>query len=171
MHPWYTDKDVVFEPALLGSWFDPTEKDTQAAFIFEKGGPNSYKVTFVNFSETQHLDLVFDAHLMGLDGKLFIDAVQKSAKVRGEDVDIGIVVPGHLVGRISIQGDVLQMKLLDDDWVKKGIEAGTISIEHENVDGVPVLTASTPELQKFLLAHADDDQAFSSKADNLHRRK
>ena len=171
LHPWYSDNDVVFEPALLGSWFNPTEKDTHAAFIFEKSGPNSYTATLVDFSETQHLDLVFNAHLMRLDGKLFIDAVQKSARVRGQDVDTGIVVPGHLVGRISIQGDVLRMKLLDDDWVKKGIEAGTISIEHENVDGVPVLTASTPELQRFLLAHADDSQAFSEKTDNLHRRK
>jgi len=170
LHPWYADNDVVFQPALLGSWFDPTEKDPQAGLVFEKGEANSYKVTCIDFSETQHLDLVFDAHLVKLDGKLFIDAVQASAKVRGEQVDLGAVVAGHLVGRISIQGDALQIRFLDDDWVKKGIEAGKISITHEDVDGTPVLTASTQELQEFLLAHADDDQALSVKLDEFRRK-
>lgn len=42
IHPLYTDKDVVFDPALLGSWIDPTDK-TGSPLVFEGGGSNSYK--------------------------------------------------------------------------------------------------------------------------------
>jgi hypothetical protein len=161
----------MFDPALLGSWFDPTDKDAGTALVFENGETNSYQVTFVDFSGDQHLDLIFDARLIKLGGHLFIDAVQKKAKVRGQEVDMGAVVPGHLVGRVSLQGDVLRMSFLDDDWVQKGIEAGTISVRHEDIDGTPVLTASTQELQKFLLDHSEDDKAFSVHFDELHRRK
>lgn len=44
IHPLYTDKDVVFDPALLGSWIDPTDK-TGSPLVFEGGGSNSYKAS------------------------------------------------------------------------------------------------------------------------------
>jgi hypothetical protein len=34
-----------------------------------------------------------------------------------------------------------------------------------------VITASTEELRKFVAEHADDDQFFSSKTSQLHRKE
>jgi hypothetical protein len=69
IHPLYTDKDVVFDPALLGSWIDPTDK-TGAPLVFEGGGSNSYKAS-MRLGNNTNVDGIFAVHLVKLQGRLF----------------------------------------------------------------------------------------------------
>ncbi len=41
LHPLYTDKDTVFELALLGKW---SEKDSKATWTFTKGNKKQYNL-------------------------------------------------------------------------------------------------------------------------------
>ncbi|MDZ7363800.1 MAG: hypothetical protein ONB46_24255 [candidate division KSB1 bacterium] len=63
----------------------------------------------------------------------------------------------------------LQLSSLEMDWLKKFIEKNPKVIRHEKINGDILLTASTPELQKFLLAHVKTEGAFGS-ASNLIRQ-
>jgi hypothetical protein len=168
IHPLYTDKDVVFDPALLGTWGDPTN-DHEAPLIFERGDANSYKI-ITQITDNTNVDEIFEAHLVRLKDRVFLDAVQTKNLIAGQEVEIGLALPAHLLGQVSIEGNVLHMSLLDQDWLETQLKAGKLSIPHEEVDGDSVLTASTPELQKFVLDHADDTEAFSAM-DPLHRKK
>ena len=108
---------------------------------------------------------------MKLHGRLFIDVVQTAVELDGKPSERQITFPGHMFGRISIDGDTLRMSFLDDEWVGRAIAAGAVSIDSEDEDHQPrVLTATTAELQKFVVDHADDDQAFSFDVDDLKRK-
>jgi hypothetical protein len=168
IHPLYTDKDVVFDPALLGTWVDPTD-DTVSPLIFERGNGNSYKV-IMQVADDASVDEIFDVHLVKLGNRVFLDAVQTKNQIAGREVEIGLAVPAHILGLVSVEGNVLHMSLLDQDWLETQLRTGTVSLPHEDADGTLVLTASTPELQKFVLDHADDAEAFPA-ADPLQRKK
>ncbi|HUJ31376.1 MAG TPA: hypothetical protein VLY23_08860 [Candidatus Acidoferrum sp.] len=168
IHPFYEDKDVVFDPALLGTWVDPTDADS-APLVFERGKGDSYKA-IMRSDDNSDVDAVFEVHLLKLGGRVFLDAVQMKNRIAGKEVDIGLAVPAHILGQVSIEGNVLHLSLLDQEWVEKELKAGKISIPHEEADGDVVLTASTADLQKFVLDHANDENAFSALGP-LQRKK
>ena len=70
----YTDKDVVFDPALLGQWGSDTE-----GYNFAKGEDGGYQLTMYGKDDKtgQLLSLVFEAHLVELQGHRFLDVVPK----------------------------------------------------------------------------------------------
>src|SRR5207245_7376674 len=68
LHPLYTDNDVVFDPALLGQWVR-AERDSKQTLTFTKADKNAYKLVQTDDSSNG----VYIAHLVKLDGKLFLD--------------------------------------------------------------------------------------------------
>src|SRR6266436_7895790 len=68
LHPLYTDNDVVFDAALLGQWVS-TERDSKETLTFTKGDKNAYKLVQIDDSSKG----VYIAHLIKLDGTLFLD--------------------------------------------------------------------------------------------------
>lgn len=174
MHPFFTEKDLTFDPHLLGTWFDPADKDSQGTITFERvaeDGHDAYSITLADPSKKPVEKDTFEAHLFNLDGHLFLDVVQ--TKVYAGDDDLLVLeVPAHMLGRVSFDGDVLNLTFLNDDWVRKNLENGKFSVRHESGDdGTPLLTASTSELQRFALDHVSDNEAFSVDVKNLHRKK
>lgn len=167
IHPLFADKDVVFDAALLGTWTDPTGDGLP--LIFERGDADSYEV-ITQLNDKTNVDSVFEMHLVKLGNRVFLDAVQTKNRIAGQEVGLGLAVPAHILGQVSVEGNVLHMSLLDQEWMAKQLKAGKISIPHEDVDGDLVLTASTLELQKFVLEHADDAEAFVPM-DPLQRKK
>jgi hypothetical protein len=174
IHPYYTDKDITFDSRLLGTWFDPEEASPQSTIEFRRvndKGRDAYSITLVDSSKNPVESESFVAHLVKLDGHLFLDTVQTKISVGDHTLDT-FALPVHMLGRVSFDDEVLNLAFLDDDWVKKNLENGTISIRHDTTDdGTPVLTAATQDLQKFALDHVNDDQAFSLDVKNLHRKK
>jgi hypothetical protein len=168
IHPLYTDKDAVFDPALVGTWVDPHDSSS-APIIFERSSNNSYKA-ITRLDKDTSVDQIFEAHLVKLNGRLFLDAVQTKNRISGQEEDMGIAVPGHMFARVSIEGDSLRLDLLDQDWIKDQLATGKTSIGHEEVDGDIVLTASTSKLQEFIVEHAGDKGAFEQSAP-LQRKK
>ncbi|HXU77052.1 MAG TPA: hypothetical protein VN794_10810, partial [Methylomirabilota bacterium] len=43
--PFYTEKDLVFEPAILGSWIN--QKDASETWKFERGEKLAYRFTLI----------------------------------------------------------------------------------------------------------------------------
>jgi uncharacterized protein with PIN domain len=77
------------------------------------------------------------------------------------------VIPAHSFMRVSLEGHVLRLAFFDLDWLKKNIEQNKVTIKHERRDDTIVLTASTEELQKFVLEHVEE--AFLFEEESLHR--
>ena len=171
LHPLYGDADSVFEPGLLGAWNTPADDTDRTVLTFEKGQGNSYRAILVGPDCDSSADCIFEVHLVRLNARLFLDAVQTRLRVKGQEVDTGIVIPSHVIGRLSLAGDTLRLDLLSDSWLKDSLKSGKSAIPFEVVDDDVVLTASTPELQKFVSAHATDNAVFPIDSDVLHRAK
>jgi hypothetical protein len=81
----------------------------------------------------------------------------------------------HWFFKVNKNGDKLQLDWADDEAFRKKVESGAIHLPNALLgDGKTrdvVITASTPELQKFVLAHADDGTLFSDHMDELHRKQ
>lgn len=101
-----------------------------------------------------------------------IDCIEAVAAVKnclpeGEEVD------EDTLEELSKDYDrALKLRLTDDDEFKKLLEEDPNAVKHEMVeeDGPVVLTASTKELQAFVLKYAEDERLFTEPK-VLMRRK
>ena len=45
VHPFYSDKDVVFDPRLLGEWLEKDKEEKPQSWHFEKAEDNAYRLS------------------------------------------------------------------------------------------------------------------------------
>ena len=67
----------------------------------------------------------------------------------------------HWVFRVWMDGSRLRLADLSEDWFRQAVDGGKVHIGFDRIDDTLVLTASTEELQAFLLEFAEDKLAFS----------
>jgi hypothetical protein len=171
LHPLYTDRDTVTEPALEGTWSSgPDDKDE---LVIQKSGDHEYDLVI---SCTDQKVICTDAkvrqdyavHLVRLGGQLFVDLSFKGQTVSGVDVDGPIgVIPAHAIAKVKLSGDDLAYATLEDKTMQKIISGGS-PLDYQMLDGSMLLTAQTDALRSFISAHADD--VFSS-FEHLERKK
>ena len=170
LHPFYTDKDVVSEPQIVGRWFDSEDKDSHSEVTFAEMGNHSYEMVISDPDKSTELKFV--SHLFRVGNTLFLDALLNDFRVKGTDEGVlAFAVPAHTIFEVKLAGDSLHLISLDDDWLKKALANKTVQIAHEDLgDGSILLTATPTALQQFIAAHAGDKNAFNIDS-NLTRRK
>ena len=163
LHPLYTKQDLVVDNKLVGTWSD---EDLEETWVFKAASDKAYDLTLTSNGEPAE----FETHLVRLGGATFLDMYPKETKGVKNEYYLLHLIPAHTFSRIKIDGDVLSVAMLDGTWLEDVIDEGIVKIAHEDVEEDIVLTASTPELQKFLRKHAQDDQAFEAPTE-LRRKK
>lgn len=165
VHPLYFEKDLVFESGLVGTWGEKEhEKDLSELWIFKKSGEKSYRLIIRDEKEGEGL---FEAHLLKLGDHMFLDLYPEEPETGSEFYNMH-VIPAHSFMRVSLEGHVLRLAFFDLDWLKKNIEQNKVTIKHERRDDTIVLTASTEELQAFVLKHIEEAFIFEEEG-TLHR--
>jgi hypothetical protein len=144
--PYYTAKDLVFEPALVGDWVKESGNANDEVWKFDKSGDRAYRFTLI---ETQKAT-VMEAHAFKLGGQLFLDVFSLN-----QEVD---VIPPHYLLKVSQVTPTLKLSQLDNDRLRSLLQKEPNAIAHHLVksgdspdDLRVVLTAGTSELQKFIL--------------------
>lgn len=167
VYPFYTAKDLMFEPALIGRWADAgTTDESTEVWQFERAGEKGYLLAVSEGSETNR----YDAHLFGLKKQLFLDLCPTN-RVDGH-------LPLHYVLKVSPIKTTLQMQFLADGWLKQLLKKNPKAIRHtifyekpgDTNSSTLALTAETKDLQKLILKYADDTNAFPEPME-LKRRK
>jgi len=174
IHPLYTEKDLVFVPELLGTWKAEDEEDL---YTFQQSGENAYELIITGQESSQKSRQIlgcdepgrFEAHLVKLGKFLFLDIYPEVPEMGEYGLDF-YLVPVHSFHKISIEKDVLRLVSLDYDWLEKMIKESKVNLAHVRLEDRFVLTASTGELQKFVLKYAEDSEAFSDYSE-LNRQK
>src|ERR1035438_10454400 len=119
--PLYTAKDLVYDPALVGVWAKD-EKDA-TTWKFEKGDESSYKLVVVEGENSSP----FVAHLVQLGEHRFMDLCPDKSgieELKQADLYKAGLIRGHLFLKVLQIKPVLQMKMMDEDWLgKSGKEA------------------------------------------------
>jgi hypothetical protein len=160
VHPYYTAKDLVFEPALLGQWTNTQQSDER--WTFEKAEPNLYNLTYVSGGKT-NLSL---AYAFKLEGETFLDVTAKEP----QSEILPPPIPSHLLLRVFEVRPNVRLAALNNDWLRTLLEKEPKALRHELLGDKPddrqvVLTADTDELQQFLAKHLKTEPAWKDTFD------
>lgn len=163
IYPFYTEKDVVFDPKLVGRWSGKPE-DTNEFWSFERDRTNAaYLLRIVEGQK----DNKYWVHLFKLKQWTFIDA-QVMADCEG-------MVSPHYLAKVVRMEPTLELQLMNHKWLEAYLEEHPRALRHIRKPGEYssdlVLTADTAELQKFLLKHANDTNLFTENLTPMVRTK
>jgi hypothetical protein len=168
LHPLYTDKDVAFEEKLLGTWVDDTNS-SETVWDFERveKPQNAYKLTFSD--EDGHKGS-FIAYMLKLQDRLFLDAYPSELPWEPKDpnkVDFlynnMFLLPTHTFIKIESIEPQLKMRLTLDSKMEELLKENPDAVQHTMIEDRLVLTASTKELQAFVLKYADNENLFADE--------
>lgn len=157
VYPYYTVKDLTFDAGLAGRWAKPGTPNEFWEFTPVAG--KSYFVTTTENSETNH----FDGYLFLLKGTRFMDLCTTNR-------DDFRQLPLHMVLQLNRVDNDLKLAVLDYNWLEKLLKAKPSTLRHIVVPEKPLetnsgnmyyLTADTRDLQKFILKHRDNTNAFT----------
>jgi len=173
LHPLYTEKDVVFEEKLLGTWVD----DSNGTWEF-KYPDESKKAYGLVFCDEEDKKGSFVAHLVKLENQLFLDVYPTQSPCgKLEDLNEAkwfynafFFVPVHTFIKIDSIEPQLKMQLTDDERMEKLLEEDPNAVKHTSIEDRLILTASTKELQAFVLKYADDNRVFTDETILSHKK-
>lgn len=154
VHPFYSRKDVSFEPSLVGQW---TNTQSNESWSFAKQESDAYHLIYVSDGKTN----LATAHFFKLNSQSFLDFVSADSECEV----LPPPVPSHLLLRVTKISPTLRLAPLNHDWLKGLIEKNPKILHHEWVDGKAddgrvVLTGETEELQQFLSKNLNSEDAW-----------
>jgi hypothetical protein len=159
--PYYTQKDLVKEPALLGRWTNVNKPEE--TWTLDQPTNFAMRLTIAESSKT----MVVETHAFRLRGQLFLDIFSLEQDYH--------VIPPHYVLKLDQLTPVIKASELDDAWLKPLLKNNPATIRHEFIqDGDDpanarvVLTASTLELQSFIVRNLKTPGAWK---DGIELRK
>jgi hypothetical protein len=168
VNPFYTNKDVVFDPRLLGEWQMKESSDEPQLWKFEKGDDKAYKLTV---TEKDSKRGEFNAHLFKLKQEFFLDLIPGNCDYATNQADLVAfsMFPGHLLLRVPQLGPELKLAFCDFDWLKKHLEANPKALAHRIEQDRILLTASTRDLQRFVLRHLAAGELFQKPGELVRK--
>src|SRR6185436_10069061 len=109
---------------------------------------------------------VLIARLVPLGSARFVDLYPEKPKAAG--FYNGHLIRTHTFGRVWLDGDRLRFAMVDPEWFKK--DGRDVRLPRINVDGGPLLNASTKELRDFAAKYADDSKVFAAVTEWIRRK-
>ena len=167
LHPLYTAKELVLHKSLDNKTYQSDKSEWQ---FKEVAGKKSYQLQYLE----DDIAAQFEVHLIKLGDHLFLDffpkkeataslnpqkvKLQSSAKNAFFDMHL---MPVHSFAKVEFEEDQIIIRQFDGDWLDKLFRERRIRIKHEITAQGIVLTASTKELQKFILKYAEEEKAYN----------
>ncbi len=173
LFPLFVGGEKEFDERLLGEWriqggasFKHGEES--ARIVFRKSADSTeYEVTL--FDE-KGKNLALTARMVHLGNFSFIDFGTPDANKRKFREIPFPTIESHFFGRIHLEKGSVRLDLLSDDWVKEQGKAGKPTLATVQTADGPAISASTEELRKFALEHAEDTEAFSEPYSLSHKK-
>jgi len=179
LHPIFTEKDLAYDPKLIGTWNTENEGKKGKVTINNLATENSVELPgnisaikqkgyFIIYQdENGKVSDQYIAFLARIGKHLYFDYFPADKKEdRKLDEFFGVhFVRMHTSYRVEILKDgSFELSQLDGSYVKSLIDEKKIRISHEtDADDNTVITASTKELQKYLLKYGDEPSAYRSE--------
>ena len=131
LNPVYDDATLAWEPALVGQWIDADDK---AALDIARGEWRSYRVRYEHPIESGDLT----GYLTMVGNDRYLDLMPARGQDRGS-----FLVPVHVVLRLRLDGDRLELTPLSYQWFAERVRAGK---------PVPGLTVVLDQKENALIA-------------------
>lgn len=181
LHPLFTKEDIAFDEKLLGDWIGDANNmgavwqfarfDESSATSLPKDLQGEYKRVYrLDIEDRDGHKGAVAACLVKLGERLFLDIFPDRFPSGESDVEkvkllynAFFYLPSHTFVRVDSIGDALKMHLTDDDEFDKLMDAQPKAIAYTETQDRPILTASTKELQAFVVKYADDRRLFPTE--------
>jgi hypothetical protein len=181
LYPIFHEKDAIFNEQLLGYW-KCTDKGKNISFTEFKKIPEDRKPELSpgirKISDKGYLVSRIDSMRQITDQYfVFLAKIGKNyyldyypAEIPSQR-NVNRVYKSHYIKVHSSymcdfkDNDHFEMKRFDQDFLDKLISNNKINIRHEVIGGRNLITASTDDLQKFIIAYSDNAEAFG---DNIN---
>ncbi|HEX5131920.1 MAG TPA: hypothetical protein VFX92_05475 [Candidatus Krumholzibacteria bacterium] len=154
IHPLYSDRTTLFDPALIGTWV--AEEDDEFVFTLEDTTRGTYRL----ISDESGATARFQAVLTEIDNVRFLDIFPDDPD-NGNGFYRDHLMRVHSIVRLERSADTLSVSDFDAEWLSTMASQKKISIDHVSLDGAVLLTGSTESLQAFVRKYAHTAEAFS----------
>lgn len=154
--PLFAETDRIALPGLAGRWASEGDEP----FGFTLGESDGDYVLTPTREEGAGRPIA--VRLGRVAGTLYWDATALPGEDR-ESLREQHLLPLHSIARVRLEGDCLVVTPLRSDWVKSALADGSLETPHVEIEGEPLLTGSTAELQQLLLTHGGDEGAFAEE--------
>lgn len=180
LYPIFTEKDIVYNPDLLGRWQPEKKEGTDQSNLIitsladEKslelpGNISSIKQKgyFISYeSPGGSVKEQYIAFLARIGKHLYFDyyPLEKQEK-KVDEFFLAHFVKVHTSYRVDISGDgSFELSQLDEGHLTKLINEKKFRIKHEKDENgdIMIITAPTEELQQYLIKYGDDPEAYRS---------
>jgi hypothetical protein len=159
-NPVLKPEQLITDKAVLGSWVENSDKNPMTADIHPPGDDKSAEVSFTTGGNDAEGKKQHEA-TMRLGKINDLEVVE--FKLKPEDRDHRSQAP--YVWAILRQADAggITADVMDTDWLKKYAvgHPDELATKPDPDGNSIIITASTDDFQKFLLAHAKDNGAFT----------
>jgi len=179
LHPIFTEKDLAYDPKLIGTWNIEREGSKERVIITNLATENSLELPG-NISDIKEKGyLISYQHEQGKNPERYIAFLARIGKYlyfdyypadKKEDQKLDEFAGAHWVKmhtsyRVEILNDgSFELSQLDGSYVNSLIDQKKIRISYETAaDDNIVITASTSELQQYLIKYSDEPEAYDSK--------
>lgn len=166
VYPFYTQKDLTLDPRLVGQWANA--KQASERWKFEKSGETGYQLTY---TADDNKSCVMQAHFFKLGSQAFLDLFTTETKDNIQPPPI----PSHFLFRADQLTPTVKLAPLKYEWLKDYLTKHPKALRHHLIpsgdkpeDARLVLTADTPELQRFILAHLKNAEAWDDSLELVH---
>lgn len=176
LHPLFTEKELVFDPRLLGAW----KTDGPDTLFFERGTAESFNQlpeslrrlaskAYVVRAKDDNEEIRYYVFLTRLGKELYLDYFPCESKTRLQYDNFykQHLVKMHSLYRIRFQNDgKFEVSQFDEGFLEDLIKNKKLRIQHEvRFDGSYVITAPTEELQQYVLKYSDVPAAYYADHD------
>ncbi len=172
LHPLYTSKTLIQRRELAANRW----KDKEGVTWTFKTRDQSKLYELVCQKKNNYME--FEVGLVKLGDHYFLDLKNQGApyqmlngkKVEGPEAPtlLAFNIEGHNFYRIAFKDKKLQVMSFDDEYLQELFKQRKVRIKHEVLDkgsstDMTVLTASSTELQQFMLKYGGDNKLFNTE--------
>jgi len=155
LNPLWDETHLAMLPELEGVW---TDEEGDEALEFTAGEKSSYRLTYWSKDEASR----YEVHVVRLGGWFFLDIYPDEdvleERLKGEAYMP--LIPTHFFGRIRLEGDSLELALLDDEALHNKVEQGEADVHLVTWEDGVLLTSDTPAIQQMMVLFADDEKLW-----------
>jgi hypothetical protein len=167
LQPFYTEKDLIFESSLVGSFSD---NEGSGLWTFTKSADLEYKLTIKDKEKSS----TFSTHLFQLGSDHFIDLYAAKESLDDwprEDFFKASLIPGHLVLKVPSFSPKLALQVMDEDGIKEYLKANKGAVPHTFIESERlVFTGSSEQMRDFLKRISTEEKCWGKPAEFQKRK-
>ncbi len=166
VHPLYDEGSLVTDDNLVGLWFNVSDSETYIRiepikkyynYKAEQVGGNYYKLIRADKGDT----IWYEAHYLKLNNDYYLDLFPlNGGPFNQDDLLIRNYFPVHSFIKMELEPDKAVVYTFDEDKLLQLFKQNRIRLQHEMVDDYVLITASTKDLQRFILKYSKDREVF-----------